>query len=112
MVVTNVELFELCAAGAGKAHCGTSAEVLAKVWDAMTLWVLDNFENKKQGISIPHFLKVAWAGSQYEQSQPASPPRLRSDGGGVDNSRLHSRGGSSICVHSTRPQVPSLSLHC
>jgi hypothetical protein len=65
MVLTNVELFEACAAARAP---GLTFEIYAQVWDAVCRWVHHAVDECGHGVNIPHFLKITWAGSQYKDS--------------------------------------------
>jgi len=76
MVFTNNELFEACAEARAP---GLTFEIYAQVWDALCRWIHHTVDECGQGVNIPHFIKVTWAGSQYKDggASTASSPSKR-----------------------------------
>jgi hypothetical protein len=83
MVLTNVELFEACAASRAP---GMTFEIYAQVWDAVCRWIHETVDEAGHGVNIPHFLKITWAGSQYKDggglaSAASSPSKKAASAG-------------------------------
>ena len=75
MVYTNQELLEACDAARVP---GMSYAIYAQVWDAVGRWVHHTVDERGQGVLLPHFVKITWAGSQYQ----AGRDKPVHDGGG------------------------------
>jgi len=69
MVFTNNELFEACAETRAP---GLTFEIYAQVWDALCRWIHHTVDECGQGVNIPHFLRITWAGSQYKDGRVSS----------------------------------------
>ena len=75
MVYTNQELLEACDAARVP---GMSYAIYAQVWEAVGRWVHHTVDERGQGVLLPHFVKITWAGSQYQ----AGRDKPVHDGGG------------------------------
>ena len=80
-VLTNSELFQWCSGAAGARALGIEARMGAQTysdaWDCLSAWIRSQLEDHGQGASIPHFLKITWAGANQGR------------GGGGGTSRAH-----------------------
>mmetsp|Transcript_30502 Transcript_30502/g.68895 ORF Transcript_30502/g.68895 Transcript_30502/m.68895 type:complete len:412 (-) Transcript_30502:67-1302(-) len=63
MVFNNEELFSSCS-GRSLPGYELTKETYEQVWDSLTRWIRATFESKNQGVNIPHFVRITWAGGK------------------------------------------------
>mmetsp|Transcript_36487 Transcript_36487/g.113762 ORF Transcript_36487/g.113762 Transcript_36487/m.113762 type:complete len:299 (-) Transcript_36487:618-1514(-) len=90
MVFNNEELFSSCS-GRSLPGYELTKETYEQVWDSLTKWIKATFEGKSQGVNIPHFLKITWAGGKLgaKKSEERADLGGRASSEGVGVARPH-----------------------